>query len=108
MVIAELVPDSFFEDLDEETTVCALDYKLKGAREPCVDSPISVPDCFFDDLYEELETTDCSCALDCEPYVGSVIMERADVSAKYLDLSRILRDRLVLSDPILQWRSPNC
>ncbi len=54
MAIAELVPNSFFEDLDEETTVCALDYKLKGAREPCVDSPISVPDCFFEDLDEEL------------------------------------------------------
>ncbi len=30
-------------------------------------------------------------------------MERADISAKDLDLSRIPRDRLVLSDPILQW-----
>ncbi len=103
MAIAELVPDSFFEDLDEETTVCALDYKLKGTREPCVDSPISVPDCFFEDSDEELETTECSCALDCEPYVGSAIMERADISAKDLDLSHIPRDRLVLSDPILQF-----
>ncbi len=54
MVIAELVPDSFFEDLDEEITVCTVDYKLKGAREPCVDSPISVPDSFFQDFDEEL------------------------------------------------------
>ncbi len=52
---------------------------------------------------EELETTDCSCALDCEPYVGSAIMERADISAKDLDLSRIPCDRLVLGNPILQW-----
>ncbi len=36
------------------------------------------------------------------------ITERADISAKDLDLSRIPRDRLVLSDPILQRRSPNC
>ncbi len=96
---AELVPDSFFEDLDEETTDCALDYKPKGG----VDSPISVPDCFFEGSDEELETTDCSCALDCEPYVDSAIMERADITGKDLDLSSVPRDRLVLSDSILQW-----
>ncbi len=57
----------------------------------------------FEDLDEELETTDCSCALDCQSYVGSEIMERADISAKDLDLSCISHDRLDLSDPILQW-----